>query len=452
MATIPLPKGITGISDLPKSKEHYINLMLSEGGPIRTPGIESLGNGLGACRGAVEWLVDGECYQVSGSYLIRVSSSGTVTSLGVISGSADVVFSQGQANLVIIVKGGDGYYYSSSAGLQQIADPDYLPSVDVDFIDGRHVFIPADGSPAIYSEIDQAGSIEPLAFFDAEELPDKNKAVINVQNQLYIGGEGSFEIFRTNIDPDIVYTRREGARVDVGYAGGKVRFANTFAFLGRMRGEGYRFYLMGSGSATGISNEAIDEILNEEYAAAELEQCDSCRFEYKGIETVVFNLARHSFGFSGGNWFYLDSFVDNQPSVWRGKGIAHVNGKYIIGDRFGSNIGVLKSTQTEYSADTEFELQTFIRSDREANFNLGKIELDCLVGQKLTEQTVGLSISRDGLTWTPFYYVGLGKTGEYKRVVRWQPAGGIGSFESYCGIRIRSTGDIKFGLESVQFT
>jgi hypothetical protein len=380
-----------------------------------------------------------------------VGAAGEATELGEISGSADVVFSQGLVNLVVIVKGGNGYRYNATDGLVQIADEDYLPSDDVDFIDGRHVFVASDGYSVFYSEVDAGGDIEPLSYFDAQELPDKNKCVINISNQILIGGEHSFEAFRTQIDPDAVFTRREGGRVDVGFVSAKTRFLSTFAFLGRRRGEGFRFYAMGSGDAQPISNEAIDELINEQYTLKELQQGYAERFEYKGHEVIVFNLARHSLGFSNGAWFYLDSTIDGKPSPWRVKGISHAYGKYICGDAATNNVGVIGNVSTEYGGKVESEIQTFIRGERNAYFSVKNIEADCLVGQSAIEGTIGLSISRDGRTWSDYHYRGLGKQGQYSRLVKWQFAGGIGTFENMCGIRLRTTADVNLPLEALTF-
>ena len=448
---IPLPKGIVGLTEFPKLQEYYINMMWTENGPMRTPGIKSFATGSGAMRGAVTWFVDGRRYQVSGSKFERVNADKTVTVLGSIGGMADVVFSQGQVNLVFVVKGGSGYRYNETEGLKQITDPDFYPSDSVDFIDGRHVFIPSDGEPAFYSEVDQGGNIEPLSFFDAEELPDRNKCVINVSNQLFIGGTDSFEQFRTQIDPDAAFTRREGGRVDVGFVSGLTRFKTSFAFLGRRRGEAYRIYVMLSGDAQAISNEAIDEILNEQYTLEELEKCHAERFEYKGHEALVFSLPNHTFIFANGQWSYMDSQLDQKVSRWRGKGVTHAYGKYLVGDVSTGDIGELGNYSQEYGQDVELELLTYIRGERNAFFNVKKIELDCLMGQSLVEKTVGLSISRDGRSWSDFHYRGLGTIGQYSKVVRWHPAGGIGQFENFCGLRIRSTADINFPIEALTF-
>ncbi len=453
MPLIPLPKGIQGVRDMPKTREHLLNLMWCNEGLIRTPGIGSFATATGTCRGAVTWYVDSRAYFVTGTDLLRVNVDGTTTNLGTIAGTADVVFSQGHVNLVIVVKGGNGYRYNDAEGLIQITDEDYLPSVSVDFIDGRHVFIPADGSPAFFSDIDQPGSINPLSFFDAEELPDNNRAVINLGNQLYVLGTQSSEVFRTNIDPDLVFTRRDGARIDVGYIGGLTRFNVTAAFIGRRRDEGARFYIIGTGQAEPFSTPAIDELINEEYSLAELEACNVVRYEWKGYEVLAFNLARHTLCFCNGYWFYQDSAIDGtEQGPWRAKGVCHAYGKILVGDALEAKIGHLGDYQSEYGNDVEFEIRTFARGEREAYIQIGALALDCLTGQKLTTESISLSISKNGVTWSDWHPRSLGTTGDYQRLVKWQPPGGFGVKENYLGIRLRSTADVKFFLEALQYT
>ena len=453
MPTIPLPRGIKGLSSVPKSREYLINLMWCNEAIIRTPGIDEFATGVGACRGNVEWYADNKAYFVSGTSLLRVEANGVTTNLGTVEGTAPVVFSQGQVNLVMVVQGGKGYRYNSAEGLVEITDSDYLPSVSVDFMDGRHVFIPADGSPAFYSDIDAAGSINPLSFFDAEELPDENRAVINLNNQLYILGEQSLEVFRTNVDPDLVFTRREGARVDVGYIGGLTRFSTTAAFIGRRRDEGARIYAISSGDAPAISTPAIDELLNEHYTLDELKACVTVRYEWKGKEVMAFNLARHTLAFSDGVWFYQDSNLNgSEVGPWRVSAICHAYGKFLVGDSLSGKIGVLGDYPSEYGEDIEFEIKTFARGERESYFHISALMLDCLTGQKITDETISLSVSRDGRTWGDWFSRSLGLIGDYNRLVKWQPPGGMGVKENYLGLRFRSTADVKFSLEALQFT
>jgi hypothetical protein len=449
MPDINLPKGIQGTKEFPRFREHLVNLIWTEYGLLRAFGIDSFADGFGVCRGAITWVANGISYMVSGTKFISVSDTGELKELGSIAGDADCEFSQGQVNLVIIVKGGAGYRYNTTEGLVQITDPDFLPSNSADFIDGRHVFIPSDGSPAFYSEVDNAGSIEPLSFFDAEELPDKNRVVINISNQLHILGDDSGEIFRTNADPDVVFKRREGGRVDVGFIGGLTRFNNTFAFIGRRREESPRVYVMLSGVAEAISNISIDEILQDEYTLDELKRCDSMRYEQSGIEVICFNLNKHTLIYANGQWSYRSS--GKTLRNWTAKAICNANKKYIVGDRESGRIGVLSKSGQEYGVDVEAEIITFARSERQGYFKIKKVNADVVTGRKSPAESIGLAISRDGETYGQVKYISLGEVGEYNRQIKWQPPGGIGQFESFAGIKIRTTTDSTLTTEFLSF-
>lgn len=448
MPPIPLPKGIVGLDEFAKTKEYLINLIWTKSGLMRVPGLKEFGTGFGVCRGAVEWKANRVAYMVSGTRFISIDKNGATTDLGEIPGTENCFFSEGVKNLVIGIIGGQAFRYNTSDGLVEITDTDFKHSVSADFIDGRHVFIPADGSPAFYSEVDSAGTIEPLSFFDAEELPDLNKAVINISNQLYILGTDSGEIFRTNVDPDRVFTRREGARVDVGYISGLTRFGGTFAFLGRRRGESCKFYVMSSGDAQAISNPAIDQLLCS-YLLEELDTCQGFRYEHGGMEIINFTLPRHTLTFSEGNWSYTSSGKTLQN--WRVRGICHAYGKYIVGDAQGPKIGTFSADAQEYGEDVATEIKTFVRSNRGSHFKIKSIEADLLTGQTDSEESIGLAVSKDGRTFGDYHDRSLGVTGQYRERVRWKPPGGIGRFESFAGIKVRSTSAAKTSLEFLSF-
>jgi len=448
MGNIELPKGIVGLDEHPHQKEYLVNYVWTPTGLIRNYGIEAHADGVGPCYGVVHWQANNKTYMVSGNALLRVNEDGTTANLGTVSGTTKCFFSQGQVYLVIGRIGGAAYTLSTSETLAAISDPEYLPSVGADFIDGRHVFIPADGSPAFYSDVDNAGSIDPLSFFDAEELPDQNKAVINISNQLYILGADSAEVFRVNVDPDAVFTRREGARVDTGYLSCLVRYKGTFAFIGRDRGESFQIFVMDAGRAVPISSPAIDELL-ESYTEDQLKSADAVRYKLKGYECLAFTINDRTIVFCEGNWSYQSS--GTELSKWRVYGIAHNGNRYIVGDRDTKKIGCLSSTAQEYGEDVFSEIQTFIRSEKGGFFKIGKIEPSINSGVCDTTESIGLSISKDGKAYSGFNYREIGEKGEYRRRIRWQPPGGIGAFESFCGIKIKTTAPDKLSLDFLSF-
>lgn len=448
MPNVPLPKGINGLAAFPKQKEMLVNLFWSENGIMRTPGLDLATEVADSgCRGVANWYVDGKGYFVIGQSLYQFDGV-TATNLGAIAGSSDCVLSSGQISLVIIVKGGNGYTYNADDGLVQITDPDFLPCDSVDFMDGRHVFIPSDGSPAFYSDIDSSGSISPLSFFDAEELPDLNRFTINISNQLYIGGSQAFEVFRSSGDNTAPFIRREGGRVDVGYVGASVRYKDTFAFIGSRRDQGYTICAMASGDVVELANSAIVELLNG-FTKSQLEAATVDSFEFKKSTFLVWTIADISIAFIDGQWIYLDSDLNGTESgPWRAVGGAFCNGRYYFGDRETGKIGRLSDSFSEYESHTEYWLTTFARSERNSYFSVSSLEVDVLTGQGA--ETIGLSVSDDGRAWSDFNYLDLGDIGEYQRRIEW--SGGLGCYENFMGITLRGTGEVQFALESMNVT
>ncbi len=451
MINVPLPTGVKGLESTPKKQEYLLNMMYTGSEIIRLPDIEFVGAAPDTnCRGAATWYTD-ECpYFVIGSRLVRVESDETITDIGYIAGTRDVVFSIGTVNLVIVVKGGEGYFYNRTNGLQQITDTDYQSSDSADFIDGRHVFIPSDGTPAFYSEIDNPNDIGPLNFFDAEELPDLNRATINIKNNLYVAGSESFEIYRPNNSVAAPFIRREGARTDVGFVSCLERYRSSFVFIGRDREQNYAVHLMLAGETKIISNPAINELLNTRYTKQQIQDANSYIYNWKGVYIVGFNLPDITIEYGAGEWHYRNSGNDNTIySQWRGKGVTFAYGRYYCGNSISSTIGRLAFTFGSH----ESEIRTFVRSGKKRYFSISSATLDCLTGQQDISgaRTIGLSVSSDGIAWSDFEYVDLGESpGDYNAIVQW--AGGLGQYESFMGIRIRFTARISLTVEALTLT
>ncbi len=451
MINVPLPTGIKGLVSTPKKQEYLLNMMYTGSEIIRLPDIEFVATSPDTdCRGAATWYADESPYFVIGSRLVRLETDETVTDIGDIAGTNDVVFSIGTVNLVIVVKGGAGYFYNHSNGLQLINDADYRPSDSADFIDGRHVFIPSDGSPAFYSEIDNPNDIGPLNFFDAEELPDLNRATINIKNNLYVAGSESFEIYRPSNSVAAPFVRREGARTDVGFVSCLERYRSSFVFIGRDREQNYAVHLMLAGETKIISNPAINELLNTRYTKQQIQNANSYIYNWKGVYIVGFNLPDITIEYGAGEWHYRNSSNDGTIyNQWRGKGVTFAYGRYYCGNSTSGTIGRLAFTFGSH----ESEIRTFVRSGRKRYFSISSAILDCLTGQEdaTGDRTIGLSVSSDGRAWSDFEYVDLGKSlGDYNAVVQW--AGGLGQYESYIGIRIRFTARISLTVEALTLT
>lgn len=446
---IPAPKGYTGVDDLPKQRELLINLFSVDDGIVRAPGIDEVIAAAGdGCRGADTWFLDEKAYFVLGTTLYRLESNETLTNLGTIAGTDDVVFSGGQVELVIVVKGGSGYTYDSVNGLRLITSPNYVASDSVTFVDGRHVFVPSDGSQAFWTELDDARTTEATYIFTAEELPDKNVHAINLKNLLVIFGRESIEFFRPVDSTTLPYARMGNTRIDTGYVSGGSKYRAAYVFIGRDSKQSYAIYAMqGQSQPIQISNAAVTEDLND-YTQAQIEAARVNRFKWLDKEFVAWTIADKTYCYVDGNWIFLDSELSgNNTGAWRVNGIAFAYGRYYVGDTSTNNIGKLTDSPSEYGSDVEFQIDTFIRATRGADMRPKGIEVDVLTGQ--TASTLGLRLSKDGRIKEDYLYRSLGVTGDYRRRVRWRPPGGVGNYESFIGISLRGTGQTRFGLEAI---
>jgi len=444
---IPLPKGIVGDVDIPRLQEQLVNLFNpGDNTLLKTPGITPFSFSIGACRGVITF--NEEHYQVSGTTLARIVENGQAFDMGTIDGTADVAMDVSFIALEIVVKGGKGYSLSTAGVLTEITGS-FRASVDVAAINQRFVFVPRDGGPLFYTDVNEPTTIPSLNFFDAELLPDKNKGVINLRNDLYVGGETSFEVFRDTGDEDAPFIRVDGAAIETGYVAAKARYKDTFVFLGRDREGDFAFHAMGSGDAPKISNPAIEEVL-QTYTVPELEACTSQRFTFKGTDMVCFRLERHSLLFYGTGWAYMQTGVDGLGVVspWDVKFMSFAYGKYLTGSATDNRIGFLSEEILEFGEEIERVIETFIRAESNTNFMINNIYLDCLTGTSLVAGSIALQVSRDNLTYGPQVPRSLSVKGLTTQQVQW--LGGCGQFEKFAGLRLRTTSDVNFSCDGLE--
>lgn len=459
---IPFPQGFAAISEFPRLRENLLNLInLGENRIVSRCGIASFATGIGACRGQATF--QDELYQISGESLIKIEADGTVTDISTaealpIAGAAQVRMAAGYTYLVITVKGDRGYAWNG-VNLVEITDIDYVDSVDVCYINGRWVFVPEDGSPAFCSDALDPLTINSLAFFDAEDCPDKNIGCENIRNRLYLFGEETTQVFRDTGAGNQPFLPVDGASIQTGLVGSsaKVQYMNTVIFLGKDKFQNYGIFMVGSGEAPRVSNPAVDELLNESYTVDELRECIANRFQWKGSDIAVFRLQRHTLYFVNGNFGFFASLATfeehqltgNEYTTWRANYITHCYGEYFVGDVQTDDIGKLADLETDYGAQVHKELQTFARGKRGDFFTAQSLEIDGLTGQATPAGTLGLSVSEDGLLFGPRFYISMGELGRRTQRLVFEMIGGLGFYENFMGIRLHTTSNVEFAAESM---
>lgn len=446
MPAIKLPIGNRGDTDTPKQKEILVNCYLQMGDRATLaprPGIDLFLNVFGGCRGAGKFKED--LYQVSANRLIKITEDDfgnrQYVFIGAINidGSADCVLIESFTKLLIMVKGGKAYVYDGTT-LDEITDPQYEESDDATFIFSRFVFVPSDGGPYFWSDLNNPASIQAGSFADAETLPDKNYAVEELKDSLIIFGGATIERhgFNTSLN---TFQRQSGATKNIGYVGGKARYNETLAFIGRPVNGTFSIYLYGQDLP--ISGKSIDEVLNK-YTVTQLRQVRADFWSWKGQAMVKWKLPDDEILFYGDFAFIKSGVTGDFKGTWTADFIQEFNGKLICGDRSNARTGELVDTFTDYGSEVEGIVRTFVRDAPRSNFPINTITLEATTGQSNDESGISLKVSEDGVHYGNEVYESLGVEGVYNNEISWNP---IGRFENHASIEFRWVTDIKVPID-----
>ena len=486
--TAKLPQGVSGTIDLPRQREILTNLFFNGKGIIRRPGIKAFTDDLdsqvlgeGITRGAERFINPStlleEWYLVSAEKLIKIAEDGTKTIFAPdIPGVNRVIFAKTVDFLVIIVVGGATAFYFDGTTLIASSNVPAGGYRDVIVSENRFIYWTLDGSTIEISEDTTGAGNTPDSVvgnaLNAEDLPDKNTGGFNDNGDLYFGGTDSFQLFRFNpiSGLSIPFTKTPGGTESTGYLSGKTPYKNTFAFLGRLKGEVPGFYIKGQGDSEIISNDFVDDILTEQYTTDELEDCVGARIKWVNSEILIFTLARHTFGFVEGNWFLLQSGIVGQDTSaqWRAAYPIFVYDRYHVGDTQNNRLGTLNRVFKEYNGTDialnliEWRIRSFAILKPGSFLKLNFIELDPLSGTgeiDLAVQpneiigTIGLVLSKDGQIFNRDneMFRELGNLGEYQTRVRFNAYGGLGIYEKFVGYELRGTMPVNFSLEALEF-
>ena len=449
MPRIPFAEGFKGEDELPRTWRLLKNCWRNgQGNIIPRPGISTLSTTGKVARGNFVW--NGSMYQVVSTDLIKVTdkSTGAFSVIGTIEGAEAVEVDVGFNHAVIVVSGGKLYTLSKTDTLADISsNPNIVPSVDVTHIKDRFVYIPADGTPAFFSDVGAAGTVQVDSFFDAGELPDSNKASINIKDTLYIFGSDSIQPFRDTGASPVPYRGVQGARIPAGYLGGLLEYEDTALFIGRKKGQSLGIFALAQGGATRISNTRIDLIL-QKYTVGQLAETVASRFIWNGYDIATFSIGEDSFGFFGGEWFLLDTLFGGTLRAWGGGYITQFENEYFTA--FEDKIGKLDKVNKDYGERISRCMETAFEQEDNKKFSVQSLEVGVSQGYNSSIGSMALQTSRDGVLWGPPVYRNLGEVGKYTDRLEWNPPGGLGNFQGYVGIRLYTTEDINFTADHMQ--
>jgi hypothetical protein len=255
------------------------------------------------------------------------------------------------------------------------------------------------------------------------------------------------------------FARVDGAMMTKGAVGthAKCLFVELFAFVGSGKNEPCSVYLGANGGLTPIATREIEIILSE-YDDAQLSKVvlesksqDTHQHLYLHLpdKTMVYDFAASKV-MQQNVWFELSSSTDGNGAY---RAINHVwcYNKWIVGDRFNSNVGVLSNrVSSHYGESVCWAINTtFIYNGGQAG-QVKSIELVGLTGRTVTDKDpkVFLSWTKDGMTWSNERAHRQGMRGQYSKRIIWMRA--IGKFNQALGLRFRGCDDSLASFTAIE--
>ena len=314
-----------------------------------------------AARGSI--LFKNQAYSVQGTELYRINSDGTSNALGTITGTGLVSLAVSDTQLCILIPGSTGYIFTTDPDtLTTITDLDFTANGNpqqVTFKDGYFIFF-TDTNRFIISAINDGLSYNALDFGTAEANPDPMNAIHVSNNQLFIAGTTTTEVFQNIGGSSFPFQTIRGALIPKGIT---AKFAivnadNTFFFIGKGEGESNSIWRYTGSSAQRISTGPIDSIL-QTLSNAELNEVIGTAYSINESFYVNFHLKNSTFVYdivassSAGRpiWHERVSRNDADQEInWRVNGVINAYGKTLVTDTQGGIIGVINSDLfTEYN-------------------------------------------------------------------------------------------------------
>jgi len=399
------------------------DILGAKGYMIEYPGLTTLATGQGIDRGGTYNERFSFQYRVSGTKLISVSPTGVVVVLGTIPGTSQArLIDLYSFNTQGVIADGKFFLYSPGGGFAEVVDADLGDPIDGVWVDNYYFM--TDGEYLFHTTLADETSIDPLMFATAEFMPDPSLGLAKTQdNKVMVFGRYSLEYFVNIATANFAFTRvvTRAQKIGIVATHAKCESGGKFYITGGYRDSAVGVYIIGIGSATKVSTREIDKILAK-YTEPELsdmrmesrtENNTTFVLVHLPEETLCFNeTIATEFGKEVA-WSLLKTGTGD--AVYRGiNGVLDARtGKWVYGDKLGSNIGLLDNdVSTQYDAIAEWLLYTPLVNLE--MFSLDELKIETIPGHTTTlDATVALSITYNGVTYGAEHWMQYGAPLEY---------------------------------------
>lgn len=374
-------------------------------------------------------------FVILGTDVYTVETNKIFNLVGELSSSTSERFqlSQNGTQLTIIDSVGNAYV-ATTASVALVTDPNYLASVDTEFIDGFTIYAGVDDGSGrkdafLISALDDSTTIDD-DFGSAESEPDKIVGVKKYNGQLWLFGSETIEVHQNTGNQDFPFERINGAVLDKGCAA-KASIAQeetSLTWLGNDRvfymAQGYNYKAI----STYPINQEIEKLIRIDNAFSFIYIQDGHKFY-----TTTFPTDERTFTYDITEelWHERQSIdLDCKTTRWRANNYEIFAEKNLVGDfEEGIIYEIDSETFKEGTHALKSEIISRLISAKSAKFNIHRLELDfdsglgLITGQGINPQVM-LQISVDGgRTYGQELWRSLGKQGEYRTRAEWRQLG-----------------------------
>lgn len=377
------------------------------------------------------------------------------TNLGAITGEQSVSMASSGSQVFIATSDGTSYILDIATDtLTQITDADFPGARSVTYIDGYFVFCTGQDQKVWCTDLLDGLSIDPLNFASAESSPDPVMSVVALQDELWVFGTQTTEVWYNAGNAGFPFAPINGARMDTGCVTGFSisKLGNSLFWLGQDSNGRCIVYRSNGYTANRISNQSIEwqiqsyNIPGPPFDSNRDLEPWSYAYQQDGHSFYVLTIP------SGGTWVYdttTEMWHQRTASVnWgipfhRGRCQAFFstlnNGQRVLIGDYARN--VIYYYDPDYYSDwydgvTRDNVQ-WVRSWRAlatGQNNLNRtthhsLQLDCETGVQsasdpVADPQVTLKWSDDGgHTWTSGTSISMGATTNYAKRVIWRRLG-----------------------------
>lgn len=436
------------VNMIPVPKETGIN----QGYLRPADGIVQFGAGPGIDRGGINW--NNACFRVMGTKLVRISETGTTTTLGDVGSGGQVSFDYSFDRLAV-ASGGRLYYWNGST-LTQVTDVNLGVVLDVVWVDGY--FMTTDGEFLVVTELNDPFAVDPLKYGSSEIDPDPVKALLRLQGEIYALNRHTIEVFDNVGGSVFPFQRIEGAQIEKGVLGTHCAcvFAGAIAFLGSGREEAPAIYLGANSQAAKISTREIDQILLE-YTEAQLATVVLEKRVDKGHQHLWVHLPDRTLVFDAPGstaaqapvWFVLTSGLADFAQ-YRAKNLVWCYDRWLCADPTSTAHGYLvENISTQYGEKARWEFGTTITYNEGRGAIFHQLELVCLTGRVAlgADPRISSAYSVDGETWSQEKFISAGKIGDRAKRLVWLQQGHMRNWRIQ---RFRGTSDAHISIARLE--